>query len=347
MSQIKKRFNQTREIIILLMMGCILLSNNYAAKMNVATWLSPDDPQNAIVLVTWKKWIEEATDGQVKVELKYHQGHPKDIFGEVEDGNYDAGWSYHGYLPGKFKLTVMSELPLLGAGPEAASRAYWKVHKKYLAKANEHRGLTLAALFLHGPGQIMMREKINSLSDLKNKKIRVGGGVQGLIAEKLGVVAVPAPGSKVYEILSQGIADGIFMPIKQQAFSRLSEVTTFVYEVSEGMYLGSFAIFINPDFMDQIGKKNTRAIMKVSGEKLSAFAGKVWAEGDQTGYDVAQKDGVKIIEWSSSDKRKFKRIAAKIEKKWINDVKKESKVNVKKALREYRALARKYQKENN
>ena len=273
--------------------------------------------------------------------MKYHQGHPKDIFGGVEDGNYDAGWSFHGYLPGKFKLTVMPELPLLGAGAEAASVAYWRAHNKYLAAANEHSGLTLAGLFLHGPGQIMLREPVGSLADMENKKIRVGGGVQGKIAAALGVKAVPAPGSKVYEILSQGVADGVFMPVGEQNTLRLSEVTSFIYQSPAGMYLGSFGVFISPDFLDKIGAEDAAAILAVSGESLSQLAGRVWGNNDADGYTKAASGGVQVVEWSDADVRRFDAIAADIESEWLSDVADRG-VDAAAALAEFRAVARAY-----
>ncbi|MCH9705749.1 MAG: TRAP transporter substrate-binding protein [Proteobacteria bacterium] len=321
----------------------LLLPNTaLAAKdMVVGTWLSPKHPHNAIVMKTWGDWINTATEGRVNLQLKYHQGHPKDIFGGVEDGNYDAGWSFHGYLPGKFKLTVMPELPLLGAEAEAASLAYWRVHQKYLAAANEHQGLTLAGLFLHGPGQIMLRAPVQSLADMKNKKIRVGGGVQGQIAEALGVKAVPAPGSKVYEILSQGVADGVFMPVGEQNTLRLSEVTKFIYESPGGMYLGSFGIFISPDFLRKIGKKDADAIMAVSGESLSLLAGRAWANNDINGYAKAKEANVNIVRWSDADVNRFNGIATDIEKNWLLSVA-DRKIDAKQALAEFRTIARNY-----
>ena len=333
----------TKKILKCALLSAALLSSPIAsaADMTVGTWLSPKHPQNMIVMKIWGDWIKAATDGRVNLKLKYHQGHPKDIFGGVEDGNYDAGWSFHGYLPGKFKLTVLPELPLLGADAEAASLAYWRVHQKYLAKADEHRGLVVAGLFLHGPGQIMLRESVQSLADMKNKKIRVGGGVQGKIAEALGVEAVPAPGSKVYEILSQGVADGVFMPIGEQNTLRLSEVTDYIYESPEGMYLGSFGIFISPDFLEKIGEKDAAAIMSVSGEKLSVLAGRAWTNNDSDGYAKANAAGVNIVRWSDADIASFADIAADIEKEWFESVA-DRNVEADKALAEFRFLARSY-----
>lgn len=312
--------------------------------MTIGSWLSPAHPMNAVVLKTWGEWIAAATEGRVAARIEYHQGHPKGVFDGVEDCVYEAGWSFHGYIPGRFALTKLAELPLLGAGPEAASRAHWRVHQKYLAAANEHDGLTLAGLFTHGPGQIMMREPIGGLDDLRGKKIRIGGGIQAQLAERMGVAGVAAPGSKVYEILSQGVADGVFMPVGEQKTLRLSEVAKFIFLQPEGMYLGSFGIFLCPDFMASLSAADRAAIMKVSGERLSAFAGKVWGENDENGLTAALAAGNQIVTAPEGERRKFRALAAGLDEEWVQEAAARE-VDAQAALDEFRRLAREFQRQ--
>lgn len=262
--------------------------------LRVASWLPPTHPQNAIVWPTWSKWVEEATEGRVKVEIEYGLGHPKTMFELAEDGVVDVSWSYHGYVPGRFKLTQAVEQPLLGANAEAASVAHWRVHQKYFAAANEHDGLEVIGLFTHGSGQIQMANPITSLTELKGKKIRLGGGVQGEIGERLGVTAVGAPASKVYEMMQQGVIDGVFIPVGEQKSQRLKEVARNVIILPDGMYMGSFAIFMNPDFLADLDARDREAILSVSGEKLSAMAGRAWDQGDIEGFEAAKEAGVNI-----------------------------------------------------
>ncbi len=322
-----------------------LSSVAYAAQeIKVGTWLPPSHKMNSSFFEQWKERIEKATNGDLTLKLEYHKGHPKGVFDLVEDGTYDAGWSFHGYVPGQFKLTIMPELPLLGAGAEAASIAYWEVHEKYLGNANEHEGLMLAALFLHGPGQIQMRGPINSLADMKGKKIRVGGGVQGLIGKDFGIAPIAAPGSKVYEILSQGVADGVFMPVGEQNALRLSEVTKYIYEIPGGMYLGSFAVFMNEDFVAGLNSKNRKNLLSTTGKDLSQLAGKIWGNNDAAGYEKAKAAGVEVITLPKSDIKRFGKLAKTIESDWLVSVQ-DRDVDAKKALKEFRKLARKYEKE--
>jgi len=309
--------------------------------MRIGSWLPPKHTMNKDVLPTWGKWIEQATEGRVKVKIEYPGGHPKALLDAVQDGVFDAGWTFHGYLPGRFKLTKIVELPNLDVDAEAASVAYWRVHQKYLKKAGEHRGVILAGLFTHGPGQIHLRKPISDLSEMRGKKIRIGGGIQTEIGKRMGIEGVAAPGSKVYEILSQGVADGVFMPMGEKRTLRLKEVAPFTIKFPHGMYLGSFGIFISPDFMDSLSAKDRKAIMSVSGEKLSAMAGRFWDEDAKIGEADARKNGNTIMDATPAMIREFKQMTATMDDDWLKEVKDRG-VDAKKALWELRSIARSY-----
>ncbi len=307
--------------------------------MRVGSWLPTKHTMNADVLPTWGKWIEEATEGRVKIAIEYPGGHPKSLLDSVQDGVFDAAWTFHGYFPGRFKLTKIVELPNLGAGAEAASIAHWRINEKYLATAGEHKGVILAALFTHGPGQIHLREPISGLSEMKGKKIRIGGGVQTDIANSMGVKGVAAPGSKVYEILSQGVADGVFMPMGEKRTQKLKEVAPFTLKFPNGMYLGSFGIFLNEGFMAKLSKQDRDAILSVSGERLSGMAGKFWGADSAVGEQDARAYGNTIMDADDRIIADFNRRTGGIEAAWLQDVKDRG-IDAKAALQELRAIAR-------
>ena len=312
--------------------------------LRVASWVPPSHPQNSVVWPTWAKWVEEATEGRVKVKMEYGLGHPKTMFELVEDGVADASWSYHGYVPGRFKLTSIVEQPMLGVSAEAASVAHWRIHQKYLAQGGEHEGVILAALFTHGPGQIQMAKPIASLSELKGKKIRIGGGVQGELGRRMGVTAVGAPATKVYEMMNQGVIDGVFIPFSEQQTLRLKEVAHHVTALPGGMYLGSFSMFLSPDFMDSLSEKDRQAIVAVSGEKLSAMAGRAWDIGDRDGYVQAKAAGVAINDVQPGDPmaQEFSELVKGMDEAWIRSVESRP-VDARKALAELRQVAREYE----
>ncbi|GGK60128.1 TRAP transporter substrate-binding protein [Amphritea balenae] len=311
--------------------------------LRVGSWLPPTHPQNVDVWPTWGKWVEEATEGRVKVVVEYGLGHPKTMFELVEDGVIDASFSYHGYVPGRFKLTQAVEQPLLGVSAEAASVAHWRVFNKYFAEANEHDGLEVIGLFTHGPGQVQMAKPVSSLADLNGKKIRLGGGVQAEIGHRMGVTAVGAPAPKVYEMMQQGVIDGVFIPMVDQKSLRLKEVARNVIAFPGGMYLGSFGIFMNQDFLADLDAKDRDAILAVSGEKLSAMAGAAWDAGDAVGLKAAQEAGVNITMVQEGDalSAEFKELTKGMDEAFLESVA-ERGVDAKAALAELREIARSY-----
>jgi TRAP-type C4-dicarboxylate transport system substrate-binding protein len=232
-------------------------------------------------------------------------------------------------------------MPNLGTSAEAASVAYWRVHQKYLAKADEHRGVTLIGLTSHGPAVIQTKSALKDLGDLSGQKIRVPGGVGSLVGKALGVTAVKLPAPKVYEALSSGVADGIFMPMETQKSFRLKEVVPFVTIMPGGLYYGSFAFIMNSDFLAGLSEKDQAAIMSVSGEKLSKLSGQQWDAADTAGLAAAKEAGTTITTASADVHKKYLAIMAPVEAGWLERANKAG-IDGKAALEELRAIARGY-----
>ena len=308
--------------------------------LNISSWAPPTHHINAVVWPTWGKWVEEATEGRVTTKIEYKLASPLKQFELVRDGVADAAWIFHGYNT-RYVATQAVEMPNLGTSAEAASVAYWRVHEKYLAKANEHRGVTLIGLTSHGPAVIQTKTPLKSLDDLNGQKIRVPGGVGSLVGKALGVTAVKLPAPKVYEALSSGVADGIFMPIETQKSFRLKEVVPHVTIMPGGLYYGSFAFILNSDFLVGLSEADQKAIMGVSGEKLAKLAGQQWDAADAAGLTAAKEAGTTITTASHDIHSQYLTIMAPVEAEWIERANKAG-IDGKAALEELRAIARGY-----
>jgi len=308
--------------------------------LNISSWAPPTHHMNAVVWPTWGKWVEEATEGRVTTKIEYKLASPLKQFELVRDGVADAGWIFHGYNT-RYVATQAVEMPNLGTSAEAASVAYWRVHQKYLAKADEHRGVTLIGLTSHGPAVIQTKSALKGLGDLSGQKIRVPGGVGSLVGKALGVTAVKLPAPKVYEALSSGVADGIFMPMETQKSFRLKEVVPFVTIMPGGLYYGSFAFIMNSDFLAGLSEKDRAAVMSVSGEQLSKLSGQQWDAADTAGLAAAKEAGTTITTASADVHKKYLAIMAPVEAGWLERANKAG-IDGKAALEELRAIARGY-----
>ena len=308
--------------------------------LNISSWAPPTHHMNAVVWPTWGKWVEEATEGRVTTKIEYKLASPLKQFELVRDGVADAAWIFHGYNT-RYVATQAVEMPNLGTSAEAASVAYWRVHQKYLAKADEHRGVTLIGLTSHGPAVIQTKSALKGLGDLSGQKIRVPGGVGSLVGKALGVTAVKLPAPKVYEALSSGVADGIFMPMETQKSFRLKEVVPFVTIMPGGLYYGSFAFIMNSEFLAGLSEKDQAAVMSVSGEQLSKLSGQQWDAADTAGLAAAKEAGTTITTASADVHKKYLAIMAPVEAGWLERANKAG-IDGKAALEELRAIARGY-----
>ena len=291
-----------------------------AETLRIDSWVSPKHQQNSVVLPTWAKNLEQASGGRLTAKVSFPpRVHPKTMFDRAKSGVADVTWSFHGYTPGRFTLTKIVELPGLDASAYEATVAYWRIHQRHLAKANEHAGVKLLAVFSHGPGIIQTKTKITSLDQLKDLKIRVGGGVGGQVGKALGVVGILAPAPKVYEILSQGVADGIFMPMETKKSFNLKEVVPFNLIVPGGLYYGSFFVAMNPAKYNSLSREDRAAVDKVSGEALTQVIGRAWAKGDDEGLAAAKAAGNDIRVAEPDLAKAFKARFAAIERGWIEE----------------------------
>ncbi|MCB1893298.1 MAG: TRAP transporter substrate-binding protein [Rhodocyclaceae bacterium] len=291
--------------------------------LTMSSWLPPSHIITKDMMMGWAKQVESATQGRVKVRLLPKAvASPPGTFDAVRDGLADVSLSVHGYTPGRFPMTKMAEFPFLGDSAEAISVAYWRTYMKHMAKLDEHKGLVLLGLMTHGPGQIYMtKQKVTSLSDLANQKIRVGGGVVVDVTKAIGAVPLLKPASETYEVLKSGIADGIFFPKDSVPAFKLVPLINHMTVVPGGLYNVSFGLWMNEAKFKGLSKADQDAIMKVSGENYARMAGKVWDREDAAGLKLMQEGSIIVRTASPELVAEIKAKTDPLEKAWYDQAK--------------------------
>ncbi|MDN3522942.1 TRAP transporter substrate-binding protein [Halomonas ramblicola] len=289
--------------------------------INVSSWGGPNHGINTIVWPTWKAWIEEATDGRVTLQVTEDLGPPDAQMALVADGVADASWIFHGHMSGRFELTQLPEFPTFEAfSSEVASAAYWRTHQEYLAQAGEHRGLEVMAVGVHGPGQIFTEERVESLDQLADRRVRVGGGVMADLADALEVSGVALPPTGVYEAASQGVIDGAMLTLEGLRSFRVAEVLPHTLTVDGGFYRGSFAIVMNPMVWDRVSPEDREAIQTVSGERLSRLFGYMMDVSDERGVEFAEELGNTFTQASEEDIAMLREVSDELIDQWAEEV---------------------------
>jgi len=291
--------------------------------LTASSWVPPRHPLTADILVPWTKAVEKATQGRVKFQVlpKAPVKAPQ-TFDAVKDGIVDVSYTVHGYTPGRFVLTKMTEFGFLGDSAESISVAYQRMYAKHLAKFDEHKGVKVIAVFSHGPGHMYTtKTRLDSLADLAGMKIRVGGGVVNDVTKALGANPLLKPASQSFEILNSGVADGIFFPGESIAGFKLTGVIRYANLVPGGLYNVSFVMMMNPAKFAALPKQDRDAIDKVSGDYFTHLAGKAWDAADRAGIAAMKKAGIDVKTASPAMVAAMKAKTDPIELAWYREIK--------------------------
>jgi TRAP-type C4-dicarboxylate transport system substrate-binding protein len=325
-----------------LILGTGLLLGAGAASAQVVLTASSWLPPTHTLSQTQAKWCEEAraaTAGRVRCNIL-----PKPVvaapgtFDAVRDGLADLSFSVHGYTPGRYVSTQMSELPFMGDSAEASSVAYQRMYTRHLAALNEHKGLKVITVFTHGPGVVFNTKRpISSLADMQGLKFRVGGGMVNDVGKAMGVNVTLKPAPESYELVSSGVMDGVFFPAESIESFKLEKLIKHKTTFPGGLYNTSFAFVMNEATWNKISKADQDALTKLSGEYAARMFGRGWDDVDRRGNAFMQANGVVSTSAGKAFVEDVKSKTSALEVKWIADVKAKGLSNPEHVLREYRA----------
>ena len=286
--------------------------------LTMSSWVSPQHHLTSVVLQGWASEVEKATNGRVKFTmLPKHPSAPPGTFDAVRDGLVDLSYVTASYTPARHILPLMPELP--GAGDTALvnSVAYSRIYWKHFHKVGEYKGVKLLGVFTHGPGQMFTKKPVNGIADVQGLKIRTGGGIAEKVAKALGASAFVKPAPESYELLSSGVADGVFFPLESIISFKLETVLAQATLFPGGMYSSAFGFFMNEDKWNKLARGDQDAIEKISGEHIARLAGNSWDAADQKGMDALKKSGVKIVNADAAFVAEVKKRSAPIIDEWI------------------------------
>jgi TRAP-type transport system periplasmic protein len=286
--------------------------------LTASTWAAASHPVTQ-TMVAWGQEVERVTAGRVKVRLLPKPvATPAGTYDAVRSGVADVSFSVHGYTPGRFVLTKLAELPLMGASAETTSVAYQRVHDRHLARAGEHEGVKVLALFTHGPGMVFSSQRpVLEPADLRGLKFRVGGGMSHDIGMALGAHVTLKPATEAQELIRAGVMDGAFFPAEAITTFGLQTLVKHVTEVPGGLYNTSFVMLMNLERWQALPNADRAAIDSVSGEKLARALGRAVDARDREGRASMQAHGIQLHRASPALTLQIRQSATAFEQQWI------------------------------
>jgi TRAP-type C4-dicarboxylate transport system substrate-binding protein len=161
------------------------------------------------ILPTWGKWVKEATDGRVRISIppKSLAAPPKQ-WSAVESGIADVAPQFNGLVQNRITGPMVAMNPFIAtADAEAMTTALWETYQQYFA--DEYKGVHLLSMWVITPAELYSQtdKPINSIDDLKSRKIWALPGTLANLMKKIESGVVAGPAVQANEIISRGVVD--------------------------------------------------------------------------------------------------------------------------------------------
>ena len=313
--------------------------------LTTSSWVGPTHTLS-LAQKEWCETVEQRTNGKVKCNiLPRAPTAAPGTYDAVKSGVLDLSFTVHGYTPGRFVLTQMTELPFLGNSAETLSVAYNRIASKHPEFTAEHQGVKVLSFFTHGPGIIFnTKQAITKVDDLASLKFRVGGGMVNEISKSLNMNVTLKPAPDSYELLSGGVMDGTLFPAESTESFRIEKIIRHATTFPGGLYNTSFVFMMNPAKYDKLGPEEKKIIDSVSGEFVARLFGRGWDNVDRRAYALTQANNVVVTKADAKFVADVKAKTAPLETKWVKDAEAKGLKNAAKVLADFRAEIAKLEK---
>lgn len=288
--------------------------------LRLHTFNSPQSLAVRSFLEPWSETIAEASQGQVQVQIfpaMQLGGRPADLYGQVRDGVVDLVWTVPGYSPGRFPLSEVFELPFVCGNAEATSQAFMALYSKWLR--DEYDDTRPLVFHSTAPGHLHTAgSPIREVEDLAGLKIRVASTTHAAALEALGAVPIGMPIPNVYEAVSRGVVDGIWVPWTIMRPFRLHEVTPAHTETYLGCAL--FVLTMNKARYLELPETTQKILDEASGMPLAKKLGRLWQDDEMVGRDLAVERDHTIVSLSEEERARWQSMTQPVTNAWLTKV---------------------------
>lgn len=272
------------------------------AQMSFTTYADPSNP-NFIMIPGWMDRVKERTNGEIAWEV-YFGGSlipPKDALTGIGTGVAQGGQHVATYSPSVNPL-IASLADLAFKVPDPLVVAF--ASTEYMLTDPEGKGEWLEnnTVALHGFSttayRIMCKDMdIDSLVDLKGKKIRTAGAPWVRFARSIGAVDVSIPVSELYTAMERGMVDCALSDVSHIiAGANLKDLLGSVVMIDTGPFFPGSAIVINLDTWNGFTPEQRKVMLEeapatIVGTQLQGYE-KLAVEG----LAAAKEKGIQINE---------------------------------------------------
>ena len=247
-------------------------------------------PIHKLVFQRWANAVESQSNGQLKIDIQGSQKLAKApaTYNAVKTGSVDIGATVLGYMPNRFPLSQIIELPNLVDSAVGGSCTIQTLFDNGLLKS-EFQDTKVLFLFTHGPGHIhSVATPILKPQDLTGLKIRRPTKVVEELLNQLGATSVSMPAPKIKQALQGQEIDGAMLPWEGVHGFGLNK--NFKYHTQVSLYSVAFIVTMNKKKFNNLSSDLKQVINQNAGLMWAEIAGRYFDATDILGIEAAKRD---------------------------------------------------------
>ena len=277
--------------------------------LKVTTQSTRPGTPRADYLVHFKNGVAKRTNGEIEVQIYWANSlvHAKEALEAVQVGTADMADLAVAYFSDKIKLLQVGTLPFSVSDPVKAREGGMRLLREVpeaLAELTKF-GHVFVGMTATAEYHLNSREPIPDLAALKGKKVGTFGRIAPKAIQAGGAVSVSTTGGEVYEALQRKTIDARIMSFETVQRFKTYEVAKYVNTIAMGCIAGVTPFTINKDKWDSLSKEHQKILLE-EGERVGVWEAKAMRDDDVKFQNFLKSQGVKIIEFSRSDREKWK-----------------------------------------
>ncbi|MFO7783328.1 MAG: TRAP transporter substrate-binding protein [Thermodesulfobacteriota bacterium] len=286
----------------------------------------------------WKKEVEERTNGKVSINT-FPGGtllDAKNMMDGVLAGQADIGNLCMAYQPGRFTITNATALPLGIPNARVGSLVLWDLYEKYQPEAFSK--VKVLAMFTTAPSNIMSRNPIRTLEDMRGVDLRASGGA-GKILSAWGANLVGMPQSETPEALQKGVVDGLFSSLEVMKDFKYAELCRYVTMTTSAIY--PFSVVMNMDAWNKLPDDVKKVFDDLRVEQSEWTGNYMDNHVNESMAWSKETHNVEVIELDAAEKARWDEKMEPIIDDWIKDAEDKG-IPGKEIVEDIKALTKKY-----
>jgi len=324
----------TKSLAVFLMAGLlcaagVVVPSDAESKiiLKVATQSTRPGTPRADYIVHFQKGVAERTKGEIEVQIFWANSlvHSKEALEAVGMGTADMADLALGYYSDKIKLIQVAGLPFSVSDPVEARNGGLRLLREVpeaLAEITKF-GHVVVGMTATADYQLVAHDPIRNLADLKGKKVGTFGRIAPKAIQAAGAIPVSTTGGEMYEALQRKTIDARVLSFEAHQRFKTYEVAKYMSKIRFGAIAGVNTFTINKRKWDSLSKEHQKIIME-EGERVGAWEAQAMKDDDLKFQKFLKSKGVQIVEFSDSDREKWKATPGvkKIASDWVASVEK-------------------------